>query len=84
MAIVDFTVPKNMQKRVEEIIKIKGFASKAEFFRFAAIYFIDILENRQKNEEECFEKLTGLLSREISEHYENKDIPSLKEQLVDV
>ncbi len=84
MAIVDFTVPKNMQKRVEEIIKIKGFASKAEFFRFATIYFIDILENRQKNEEEHFEKLTGLLSREILEHYENKDISFLKKQLVDV
>ncbi len=84
MAIVNFTIPNDLEKRVEEIIKTKGFASKAEFFRFAAIYFMDILENCKGDEEKRFDKLNTLLNREISEYFKNKNIPSLKEQLIDI
>jgi len=65
-------------------MKQKGFASKAEFFRFAAIYFIDILERRAGNEEERLEYLTEYLQKEISQRYRGQKLPSLKEQLADV
>ena len=36
MAIVNFAIPATLEKQIKQIIKTKGFASKAEFFRFAA------------------------------------------------
>jgi Arc/MetJ-type ribon-helix-helix transcriptional regulator len=85
MAIVNFSIPKNLEKRVEDTVRQKGFASKAEFFRFAAIYFMDILGRRAAgNEEERFKHLTGTLNQEISERYRGEKIPSAKDQLADM
>ena len=72
MAIINFTIPKNLERRVEDTIKEKGFVSKAEFFRFAAIYFMDILERRRGSEEERLKYLTDVLQKEISLNYRGK------------
>lgn len=84
MAVVNFTIPKNLEKRVTDTVKEKGFVSKAEFFRFAAIYFMDILERRARSEEERFAYLTESLKKEILEYYRSRKPASLKEQLADV
>ena len=84
MAIVNFSIPKNLEKRVEKTINQKGFASKAEFFRFSAIYFMDILGRRAGSEEDRFKHLTRVLQQELSERYRGKRISSVSEQLVDV
>jgi len=84
MAIVNFAIPKNLEKRVEHTVKEKGFVSKAEFFRFAAIYFMDILGRRAGNEEDRFKHLADVLEQELSERYRGKRIPSASEQLADV
>lgn len=84
MAIVNFTIPKALEKRIAGTVKRKGFASKAEFFRFSSIYFMDILERRPGSEEERFEHLTELLQEEISERYRGGKLPSLEKQLSDV
>jgi len=84
MAIVNFSIPKNLEKRVQDTIKEKGFASKAEFFRFSAIYFMDILERRGGNEEERFQYLAEALRQEVGQFYRGKKLPSAKEQLADV
>lgn len=73
MAIVNFTIPKNLERRVACTVKKKGFASKAEFFRFSAIYFMDILERRAGSEEERFEYLTKVLQEEVSQRYRGKN-----------
>lgn len=52
MSIVNFAIPKNLDKRVRDVIKHKGFASRAEFFRFAAIFFIDIADRQPKTIDE--------------------------------
>lgn len=44
MAIINFTVPKTLEKQITTTIKNKGFASKAEFFRCAAVYFIKLMQ----------------------------------------
>ena len=84
MTIVNFSTPTNLEKRVEEAINQKGFASKAEFFRFAAIYFMDILGRRVWSEEDRFKHLANVLEQELSERYRGKKIPSVSEQLADV
>ncbi len=38
MAIINFSVPTTLNNRIKKTVKEKGFASKAEFFRFAALY----------------------------------------------
>lgn len=84
MAIVNFSIPKNFEKRVQETINQKGFASKAEFFRFAAMYFMDILGSRTGSEEDRFRHLTDALQHEIGARYHGKKLPSASEQLADL
>lgn len=38
MSIINFSVPVKLDQQIKKIVKEKGFASKAEFFRFAAMY----------------------------------------------
>jgi len=84
MAIVNFSIPRNLEKRVQETINQKGFASKAEFFRFAAIYFMDIFERRAGSEEERFKHVTYALEQEILRRYRGRKLPSLEKQLADI
>ncbi len=81
MSIVNFNIPKPLEKRVAEVMREKGFSSKAEFFRFAAIFFIDIVNKPALTQEERFNYLTHLLKTEVSKTYRGKKIPPLKDQL---
>lgn len=84
MAIVNFSIPKNLSDRVSEVVEEKGFASKAEFFRFAAIYFIDVVDKPIVTEDDRFEYLSKTLTKEIVKRFRGKKIPSLKKQLADI
>lgn len=44
MSIVNFAIPKTLEKRIEQTIKEQGFSSKAEFFRSIAINYITNLQ----------------------------------------
>ena len=48
MSIVNFSIPKTLEQRIVMTMKHRGFTSKAEFFRFAAMDYIDFL-NRSKS-----------------------------------
>lgn len=84
MAIVNFSIPKTLEQRVNQTIKEKGFASKAEFFRFAAISFIDSSLNNKIDEDARFNYLAENLSKAFSEKYKGKKIEPLKNQLADL
>ena len=84
MSIVNFSIPEVLDKKVERVIEEKGFASKAEFFRFSAIYFMEIVDKPEVNEEERFYHFAKVLSSKIKEKYRGKDIPPLEEQLADL
>jgi len=84
MAIINFSVPKTLEKRVAYVIKEKGFASKAEFFRFAAIYFMDVINKPLTNEEQRFNYLTNELKKEIVKRYSGTKLLSVREQLADL
>ena len=38
--VVNFSVPKNLERQIVKTVRSKGFASKAEFFRFAALFLL--------------------------------------------
>lgn len=83
MAIVNFAIPKNLEQRVNAVIKEKGFGSKAEFFRFAAIHFIDVMQKPQ-SEEARFAYLTSEVVKEVGKQYGKRTLPSAREQLADL
>jgi len=84
MSIVNFAIPKTLEKRVDHAIQEKGFASKAEFFRSAAIYFIEIIDQPVDLENERFDYLTSAVSQAVINKYKGKSIPSLKKQLAGI
>lgn len=65
-------------------MKQKGFASKAEFFRFAAIYFMDVMNKPNVSEDDRFQILTTALNKELQVRYGNKQLPSAAQQLADL
>lgn len=84
MAIINFAVPETLEKRINATIKEKGFASKAEFFRFAAVHLLDIAQQPYTSEDERFRFLHTALRDEIMHRYKGKALPSVKTQLADV
>ncbi len=69
---------------MNQTIKEKGFASKAEVFRFAAISFIDSSLKKQIDEDARFDYLAENLSNAIVKKYKGGKIDSLKNQLADL
>lgn len=84
MAIVNFAVPKTLESRIDKTIKEKGFASKAEFFRSAAIHFIDFVQRSAVSDDERFSLLADTLRKEIAKKYKGVSVPSVEAQLKDV
>lgn len=84
MSIVNFALPKTLEKRVKKTIKDKGFVSKAEFFRFAAVHFIDLLEKPLVSEDAQFSYLTETVRKELAKQYKNRRLPSVEKQMADV
>lgn len=84
MSTINLSIPKTLDQQVVQIVKQKGFSNKAEFFRFAAINFINIVNKLEVNEEKRFNYLTKALRTEVIKKYHGKKIPSLKQQLADI
>ena len=84
MSIINFTIPQTLEDRVTAIMKIKGFSSKAEFFRFAAIYFMDVVNKPTVSEDDQFEFLTESLRAQLQKQYKGKKLPSVSDQLNDL
>ncbi len=81
MAIVNFAIPPVLDKRIGTTIKEKGFASKAEFFRFAAVYFMDVVNKPFTSENDRRDYLTTALRTELTNRFHGKRLPSAREQL---
>lgn len=47
MPIINFSIPKNLDDRVKMVVREKGFASKAEFFRYCAVQYMDSDKSRK-------------------------------------
>lgn len=84
MAIVNFSIPKALERRINKIISEKGFASKAEFFRYSAIHYIDVVSTSTTEDEKRFEELSRSIDEVIEKKFKGKKLPSLEEQLKDL
>jgi len=84
MAIINFSIPTTLEKRLATVMKQKGFTTKAEFFRFAAIYFIDVVNKPTVSEDDRFQILTRSVKKELHQHYGKTKLSSVAEQLADL
>ena len=83
MSIINFSIPKTLEKRVENAIQKKGFSSKAEFFRMAAMYFLDA-NTMPMTAENTTQYLIEAIKQEVVQKYRGKKIPSVEKQLADI
>lgn len=79
MAVINFAIPKTLERRVAQAVKTKGFVSKAEFFRMAAMYFLD--SGNTLKEEDRTKLLVSAIKKEVTAQYKGKKVPSLAKQL---
>ena len=84
MAIINFSIPTTLEKRLSTVMEQKGFTTKAEFFRFAAIYFMDVINKPTVSEDDRFQILTTSVKKEVQHRYGSKKLPSVTEQLADL
>lgn len=82
MSIVNFAIPGVLEKRIERTIKNKGFASRAELFRFAVLRYLDEEENLPFAKNQNIARLSVRLGEVIKEKIGNKKLPSLEKQLL--
>lgn len=83
MAIVNFTIPKALQVRIDREIKAKGYASRAEYFRSAVQHYMDCsdeLEARDIVQDPEFARLAKEMRLAIRQKFSGKKLPSLEEQ----
>lgn len=84
MSVVNFTLPKPLEQKVNTAIKDQGFASKAEFFRFAALYFVHKLHQTNTHQDEAFERTMNTLASALRTKVRGKKLPSLEEQFANL
>ena len=82
MPIINFNIKKPLEKKVEKTIKEQGFASKAEFFRFAALHYMNSVGPDISQEE--YEKSIRALKSALKKKYRDKKLPSLEKQLSEI
>lgn len=85
MTIVNFAIPSSLDKRVSQVIKQKGFASKAEFFRHVTLQYLDVVEaSTTQNSGKSLDLLTDEIAKLVVKKFKGKSLPSLEEQLEDM
>ncbi len=81
MAIINFSVPAILERKIKEVIKKKGFSSKAELFRFVVLRYLDETEKLPLDSNPRITALSGALERELLEKLEKSPLPDIKVQL---
>jgi hypothetical protein len=81
MTVINFAIPANLDKKVQKAIKEYGFTSKAEFFRFAALNFLGVVEAPTTDFEAEADRLSKEIEALLIKKFKGKKLPSLREQL---
>lgn len=84
MSIANFSITKPLEKKINQVIKTQGFTSKAEFFRFAALMYIQNLGRSKEPTDAEYESSMNELAQAMRKAYEKKPFPRLEEQLADL
>ncbi|OHA72926.1 MAG: hypothetical protein A3A27_02195 [Candidatus Wildermuthbacteria bacterium RIFCSPLOWO2_01_FULL_47_18] len=80
MAVINFTIPARLESNVQRAIRKNGFASRAEFFRMAAVNYLQ----QDLDIKDQINMLTKAIAQEIELRYKGKKIPPVEDQLKDL
>lgn len=84
MSIINFSVTKQLEKRVKKTMEEKGFPSKAELFRFAVIRYLDETAPLPLDKNKKIAALSQQLEHELEKKAGTKPLPSLRKQLAKI
>lgn len=84
MSIVNFAVAKPLEQKINNAIKEYGFASKAEFFRFLAINFLNTNQGLPLENDIEIACLVDKIEKAANKKFSGKTLPSIKDQLADL
>ncbi len=82
MSVVNFQITKPLDIKINTAIKKQGFASKAEFFRFAAFHYLQHFGDDISQEE--YEASVRSLKKAVRDRYGHQKLPSLHDQFADL
>lgn len=88
MAVVNFSIPKTLDGQIKTAVESRGFSSKAEFFRFAVIKYLDeiredILDAKTENGYTIKKEMNMLTAAEDAIKY-GKRYKTIKEAHKDI
>ena len=81
MSIVNFAIPQVLEQRIQRTIKNKGFASRAELFRFAVLQYLDEEENFPFAHDAEMAAISESLGQALKRRFSGKTLPPLEEQM---
>ncbi len=84
MTIVNFSITEPLSKKINRVIKEWGFSSKAEFFRFIAINFVERSERREAKAKAELTQACHDLEKTALKKLKGKHLSSLEDQLSDL
>lgn len=81
MSIVNFAIPTTLEGRIKTAVQKKGFASKAELFRFSVIHYLEEIERFPLDSNPRITALSRALEQEVIKKIGTRRLPSVKKQL---
>jgi metal-responsive CopG/Arc/MetJ family transcriptional regulator len=81
MSVINFTIHKELERRVKEAIRKRGFSNRAELFRFAVIRYLDEDERLSLDGNQKIAALSDELEQELISKIDSKPLPSIEKQL---
>lgn len=82
MNVINFQIAEPLYKQVEAVIKEKGFASKAEFFRFLTLNYLNTV--KKDIDQSTLDKEMTKIIRRLEYCIDTDKIPPLERQMLDV
>lgn len=81
MSIVNFSVPRVLDRKISEAVKARGFSSKAELFRYTVMRYFEDTEKLPLGNNPRIAFLTDRLEAELLSKLGAKSLPPLAKQL---
>lgn len=82
MSIVNFAIPQKLDRRVKDVIKRRGFQSRAELFRFAVLHYLDETDRGPLSHNLRITALSDELAAALESRTGARRLPSVRQQIL--
>ncbi len=81
MSIVNFAIPKTLDRRVKDVVKRRGFQSRAELFRYAVLHYLDETDRGPLSHNVRIAALSDQLAEALEARVGTRRLPSVRQHL---